>query len=124
MEIGYDVYTDKRDFRESGITENISKFKMAQKEYPCITLIGTPERKLSMFKLQVVKRMLVKDTTSDNKITIYTQVNGQSIRAGYVASYNIKRLIEMFKESNDIECYLDENTQLVGDLIYVLATWR
>ena len=124
MEVGYDIYTDKRDFKETGITEDISKFKTVQKEYPCITLIGTPEKKLNMYKLQVVKCMLVSNDTDANKITIYTRVNDKTIRAGYVASCNIKRLISLFKDSNDMEVYLDKDKKLTGDMIYVLSTWR
>lgn len=127
--LGYDVVEVKRNFEKEGISGEVGQFNVEHNQYPqyCIS----PENGATMdhFQSTALKGMfdttnitegIMSDEDKDMGIFIYIEVNNKKMRLGKIQPRQVKAFLKLFDSSRVIG-YLDANTKLEGDLLYVLS---
>lgn len=117
--LGYNVYDST--VAKTDMTKVINKFTKVNREFPNIIIGGET---VQMYKLKVLKEMLINGMVDGNRVSVYLEVGGKVTRAGYIASYNVSRLIDLFKDDNEITGHLNETKELKDNMLYILASWK
>jgi len=129
IEKGYDVHEDKRSFEKQGITGRITQYNTEANLYPQFCIMTTKENTMSMFQSLALKGMFETTTITDNilmeedrnmGIYVYINVDDKKLRLGKIQPRQVKAFLKLF-EANTIMGYLNEETLLEGDMLYVLS---
>ena len=129
MSLGYEIQEDNRDFEQKGLTGQVSRFSSQDMIYPCYIIRSTDENPVPEYKAEALKGMLntIKsnsegqfDINAIQNIMIYMDFQGSRFGLGNIVASQVKSFLSSF-EGNDIIGYFDENTELSGQNLYVLA---
>jgi hypothetical protein len=127
MSLGYETYEDNRDFEQTGLTGNVIRYATEGMTFPCYIICSTEEKPVEMYKIEILRKMF--STTSDNfdedtlnsVINIYFTMSSQTVRLGKIISKQVKAFLHLF-EGDIIKGYLDKDTLLENDYLYVLSS--
>lgn len=125
MSLGYDTYESDRSFDKCGITGQVQRYSRESMNYPCYIVRSEDDNKVGMHQITVLKNMFdttVKydNTTEDDSIYIYFYQKGKVVRIGKLFPRQVKAFLRLFK-GNYVDCFLDKDTELTGDYLYVLS---
>lgn len=125
LSLGYNVYSDDRDFEQEGLTGEVKRYSVESMSFPCFIVCSTTEVPVEMYKVKVLKNMLATSSSSSelltsNTINIYYSQDSQVVTLGKILSNQVKSFLSLF-ENNIVDGYLDENTKLEGMHLYVLS---
>ena len=128
VELGYDTYEDKRDFKKEGITGTVTKYTKEKLTYPCYVINQTKELPIQAFKTNTLMKMFAVNTQvldeeeAKLKIGVYFSQDENIIRLGQLSPKQVKPFLSLFeKEISAIDCYYDKDTKLTQEMLYVLA---
>ena len=127
MPSSFEVYEDKRDFQEQGITGEVTRYQITDMQYPCFLLSNTAETPIPMYALMTLKSLLldtkVKEYTEEelnSVISMYFKDKETVVKLGVILPRNVKAFINSF-ETYDLKCFYSENKELEGDMMFVLS---
>lgn len=130
MSIGYEVTEDERNFEKDGLTGQVSRFSSQTIQYPCYVIRSTPENPVPEYKAEALKGMLNQikvdngteqyDINKIQNIMIYMDFENNRFGLGSITPSQVKSFLTSFQD-NDVVGYFDENTELSGQNLYVLA---
>lgn len=127
MSVGFDVHEDKRTFEQEGITGNISRFAKVEVKYPYFMLVNSTDKKIPLYRIKTLPALLVNSKTREisveedkKSIEVYFRDGEKVIRLGKILPHQVKSFLGLFSEYS-VECMLDENQKLVGDMMYILS---
>lgn len=121
MDLGYEVSEDKRSFESKAISRHTN----ARFEYPCLIVTNTAEAPVRKYMLDVHKKMSVKPVGFDESslgllIHLYINQDSKLLKLGTMQPNQVKSFLRLF-EGVQISGWYDEDTELVGDMLYALA---
>lgn len=114
--LGYDTYEDNRTFETE---DKVKRYTTSKMEFPCLILSG----QIEMFKFNVLKNMFNSSTQlieGLQTIDIYYEQGDKVVKLGKITSQQVKSFLSLFSNAN-IVGYLDKDTKLEGDYLYVLT---
>ena len=125
MSLGYDTFEENRSFEKQGITGQVQRYSREAMNYPCYIIRSEDDNKVGMHQITVLKNMfdtIVKydKNGEDDSIYIYFYQGGKIVRVGKITPKQVKAFLRLF-EGNYIDCFLDKDTELKGDYLYVLS---
>lgn len=120
--LGYEVEEDQREFE----SERVTRYSTSKMQFPCFIVMVTEEHPLKQYALDVLKKMFVKSDVYDEELSnslihLYFSQAGKTVQFGVVQSSQVKTFLRLF-EFNEVQGYLDKDTPLSGDKLYVLST--
>ena len=124
-QLGYDVYEDDRSFEQDGLTGNVKKYAIDKMSFPCFILMADQEHPVPMYKIKVLKQMsgsikIYDEDEANMAIDIYFNQNNQTISICKIFPKQVKSFLKLF-EGTLIDGYLNKETQLTGNYLYVLS---
>ncbi|MDR0918801.1 MAG: hypothetical protein LBM93_06065 [Oscillospiraceae bacterium] len=120
MSTGYAAKTIKRSFEKEGVTGEVTRLLEVIIEYPYLLLIDSKEKAIEKYKLQVLAGLIKSAENQENKVSLYLNKSGKTISLGKIGGRQVKGFLRLF-ESNEIIGKFDENTDLIGNYLYVLT---
>ena len=127
MPSSYEVYEDKRDFEEQGITGEVTRYQITDMEYPCFLLSNTTELPIPKYALMTLKSLLLDTRVREysqeelnSVINIYFKDKDVVVRLGVILPRNVKSFISSF-EKYDLRCFYSKDTELKNDMMFVLS---
>lgn len=123
MALGYETFEDNRDFKKEGLTGDVKRYVTESMTYPCYII--SLASNIAKYKLDVLKNMFTlskvyNEELSMSSIDIYFDSGEKLIKFGKISSAQVKSFLKLF-DSEQIIGYLDKNTKLEGDYLYVLS---
>lgn len=125
MSLGYEVYEDKRDFNQKGLTGNVRRYTTAKMEFPCYILCASPEKPIKKHSIDTLRMMfpnnkIYDESVADSLIHIYFNQGTQTAKLGSIQSNQVKTFLKLFEDC-DIDGYLSQEQKLEGMYLFVLA---
>lgn len=125
MGLGYDTFDDSRTFDKQGITGQVQRYSREAMNYPCYIIRSEDENKVGMHQITVLKNMFetiveYDKNAEDNSIYIYFYQADKMVRIGKIVPRQVKAFLRLFSD-NLVDCFLDKDTELTGDYLYVLS---
>lgn len=125
MSLGYDTFEAERSFEKQGITGQVQRYSREAMNYPCYIIRSEDDNKVGMHQITVLKNMFetlvaYDKNVEDNSIYIYFCQGGKVARIGKILPRQVKAFLRLF-DGNYIDCFLDKDTELTGDYLYVLS---
>ena len=126
MSLGYEVYEDDRSFEAEGITGNVRRYSTDKMVFPCYIMKSHEANLVPLYKIQTLQNMFKTGTKQFNEedgnstITIYFEQDGTTLRLGHILPIQVKPFLTLM-EGNDVVGFLDKDTFLEDDYLYVLA---
>ena len=125
MSLGYDTFDSERTFEKQGITGQVQRYSREAMNYPCYIIRSEDDNKVGMHQITVLKNMFETTVTydknvEDNSIYIYFSQGGKVARIGKIFPRQVKAFLRLFND-NYVDCFLDKDTELTGDYLYVLS---
>ena len=125
MQLGYEIYEDKRDFEQKGLTGEVNKYTTEKMNFPCYVIVSTEENKIPLYKIKVIKQMSSTVSIYDEEeakmaINIYFTENGKVVSICKLYPRQVKSFLKLFDE-NIVDGYMDSETKLIGDMLFVLS---
>lgn len=125
MGLGYNTFDANRSFEKEGITGQVQRYSKESMNFPCYIIRSEDDNKVGVHQITVLKNMF--DTVvaydknaEDNSINIYFSQKGKVARVGKILPRQVKAFLRLF-DGNYIDCFLDKDTELTGDYLYVLS---
>lgn len=116
----YEGYVEDEVSEMEGITDKVTNYTYTKLEYPC--LLFRKGVQLEKHKVQVVSNMVNSKTLGSNKdISLYLSNNGELFKIGKISGVQVLPLLEIIGEEN-LQGFLDKDTELKGSLIYTLCS--
>lgn len=126
--LGYDTYTDERDFEVAGITGEVVNYCMNSMQYPNIIIDSTEENPMPRYKFEVLHNMIVGTNVEkfdadllDARIYVYITLNDKMYRIGQIFPKQVKSFLSLF-EGMQVYGYLKEEEKIEGIYLYALAS--
>lgn len=125
MSLGYDTFSDERTFDKQGITGQVQRYSREAMNYPCYIIRSEDENKVGVHQITVLKNMFntvvsFDKSSEDNSIYVYFCQSEKVARIGKISPRQVKAFLRLF-DGNLVDCFLDKDTELKGDYLYVLA---
>lgn len=125
MSLGYDTFNAERDFEKQGITGQVQRYSREAMSYPCYILRSETDNPVGMHQIKVLKHMFetlvsYEKSAEDNSIYIYFCKDGKVVRIGKIFPHQVKAFLRLF-DGNYIDCFMNKDTELTGDYLYVLS---
>lgn len=125
MDYGYEVYEDKRNFEQKGLTGTVSRYATEKMRYPCYVIGTDNEHPVEKFKIDVLRSMfktadVYNEEESKRAIALYFAQGDEIARLGQIYPKQVKPFLQLF-ENCLVTGYFDANTKLIDDYLYVLA---
>lgn len=116
----YEGYVEDEVSEMEGITDKVTNYTYTKLEYPC--LLFRKGVQLEKHKVQVVSNMVNSKTLGSTKdISLYLSNNGELFKIGKISGVQVLPLLEIIGEEN-LQGFLDKDTELKGSLIYTLCS--
>lgn len=116
----YEGYVEDEVSEMEGITDKVTNYTYTKLEYPC--LLFRKGVQLEKHKVQVVSNMVNSKTLGSSKdISLYLSNNGELFKIGKISGVQVLPLLEIIGEEN-LQGFLDKDTELKGSLIYTLCS--
>lgn len=125
MGLGFDVYEDKRNFEQDGITGNVKRYTTTKMNFPCFVIVSSAENPVEEFKVSILQKMfetikVYNEEEAKRAIFLYFSDGMRTVKLGKIKPSQVKSFLTLF-ETNNVDGYLDKDTELVGDYRYVLS---
>lgn len=122
MSLGYDINVDNRTFEQEGITGNVKRFPVEKMMFPNLILINSKDNRIAQHRVKVLPQMFMStscegDTT--NPIGVYFKEEERVLYLGKIFPRQVRSFLRLFA-GNDIVGFVDKDTKLVDDYLYVL----
>ncbi len=121
--VGYELYEDKRDFIQEGLTGDVSRYAKEGMQFPCFVLCSTPQKyKLNMLRtmFKAHDRIRQTDEESVNNVVVYAKTKKKTVRMGVLMQQQVRPFLTLF-EKDDVKGYFSRDVQLEGDMLYTLC---
>ncbi len=119
MALGFEI--KEKEQEEVKPTKAVSRYSTEAMAFPCIIICATEENPLQQYKVKVLRMMFpIGVSAEEDMIKVYCKYGDTTVRLGKIASSQIKSVLSLF-ESNLVEGFLDADTPLKGDYLYVLS---
>lgn len=118
----YDVDEDNRNYEREGLTDKITPYSYVDKEYPNIVL-DIENKELPKYKVEALTVMVSAKITAEeesNMISLYLKIQNNLMKLGKIHKRQVKAIKKLFKDYK-VMGYLDKDTELKDELIYVLS---
>jgi len=124
MSLGFDVHEEERSYDQKGITDNVTRYAIKNMEFPCY-IVDCSEKMIEQYKIDVLKNMFKSsikfgDSVESDAVSIYFKQGSTTIKLGSIFSNQVKPFLQLMN-GMPIVGFLDKDTILEGDYIYVLA---
>lgn len=125
MALGYEVYEDKREFEQKGLTGDVRRYTTTKMSFPCFILCSSDCNTVPSHSIEVLHKMfptskIYDETLTDSMIYIYFNHEDTTVKMGAIQPGQVKTFLRLF-EGCDIDCYLNADKKLEGMYMYVLA---
>ena len=125
MSLGYDVYEDKRDFQQDGLTGEVKRFVTESMQFPCFIIVSEPEHPVEVVRLTVLRNMSAivdkyNEEEANSMISVYFTMQGKTAYIGKILPRQVKSFLSLFS-NNRVDGYYDKDTILDGDMRYTLS---
>lgn len=126
MALGFDVYEDTRDFQKKGITDEIRRYVTDKMGFPCFIIVASEEKPVEMYKVSVLRKTFssiaatLDEESIGRDINIYFSQGDRTAMLGKIQPRQVKSFLKLF-EYNEVHGYLDKDTPLEGQYMYVLS---
>lgn len=116
----YNGYDEDKVEDIQGITDSVTDYTYAKLSYPCI--IFKAGFRLEKHKMQVISNMVKSSPKGVIKdISLYFTNEDQLYKVGSIGGIQVSPLIDIAGRDS-LNAFLDDKTQLSGDLIYTLCS--
>ena len=124
-QLGYEVYSDERDFQQEGLTGNVKKYAIDKMSFPCFILVADSEHPVPMYKIKVLKQMsgsveIYNESEADMAIDVYFNQDSKTISICKIFPKQVKSFLKLF-DKEQVDGYLNRDTKLEGNHLYVLS---
>lgn len=125
MALGYDVYEDKREFEQKGLTGNVRRYTTTKMYFPCFILCSSNEKPVPLHSIETLRRMfptskIYDEVVANSLIHIYFNQGEKTAKLGCIQPNQVKTFLRLF-DGCDIDCFLNKDKQLTGMYMYVLS---
>ena len=122
MALGYEVAEDTRSFETQGLTGKVTRFSTTALEFPAFVIMLDDKHPLKAITVDAFKRMepRIDDVTEDiSLIHVYAFQGEQLAKLGMISATQVQIFLNLFKD-NEVVGYVNKDTELTGDYLYVL----
>lgn len=125
MALGYEVYEDKRDFEQKGLTGDVRRYTTTKMVFPCFILCHTEEKPVPLHSVETLKRMfptskVYDETIANSLIHIYFNQGETLVKLGCIQPNQVKTFLRLF-ENCEVDCFMEQDKKLEGMYMYVLS---
>ena len=123
--LGYEVKEENRDFEVDGLTGNVRRYVSEDITYPCFIIELGSDSTISEAQASVLKKMTEAsdsyDVESEMKpIQVYISEGEKLISFTKVFPLQVRAFLSLTSNAKVIG-YVDKDTMLEGNMLYVLA---
>ena len=123
--LGYEVSEENRDFEVDGLTGNVRRYITEGVSYPCFIIELNESSSISKAQVSVLRKMTEAsdnyDVNSEIKpIQVYISEGDKLISFTKVLPLQGRALLSLTSNAKVLG-YVDKDTRLEGDMLYVLA---
>lgn len=118
----YDVDEYDRNYEREGLTDTITPYSYVDEEYPNI-ILDIEDKDLPKYKVEALTVMVsakITEGEENNMINLYLKIQKNLMKLGKIHKRQVKAVKKLFKDYR-VTGYLDKDTELKDDLIYVLS---
>ena len=123
MALGFETYEDDRDFKQAGITGEVTKYPTSKIQYPCYMITSAMPKYKAEVLQTMVKSINVENYDADflaTRVYIYIALQNKIYKIGQIYAKQVKSFISLC-EGEQLIGYLDADTKLDGMYLYTLA---